>query len=469
MQGIICGAHNFVEGDKVVVTLPGAVLPGDFKISARKTYGHLSAGMIASSRELGIGDDHDGIIVLSRLGLDPEIGTDAMELLGLYDQAAEINVTPDRSYAFSIRGVAREFAHATGTAYTDPASLVTVDAATGAGHPVKLADTAGIYGKDGCDRFVTRSVTGVDPSLPTPPWMASRLSLAGMRSISLVVDVSNYVMLELGQPLHFYDADKLTGEIVVRRANPGETLKTLDGKERKLHVEDLLITDGSGAIGIAGVMGGGATEVSDSHRQRADRGRALRADLDRPLAPPPQAALRGVQALRARRGLGDRRRGRPARGRPAGRARRRHRHHAHHRRGNRAGRRRHRAAGALRLAADRRGLHPGADHLGADRNRRAGPGRRRRLPGDGPVVAPGPGHQAGPDRGNRPPGGLPPDPGDASDGPSGPRPDPHPVPAPPRHGGPGRLGPHRGAVLPVRFRGAEQHLRRRRLPARFRP
>jgi phenylalanyl-tRNA synthetase beta chain len=262
VQGIICGAHNFVEGDKVVVTLPGAVLPGNFAISARKTYGHLSAGMIASSRELGIGDDHDGIIVLSALGLDPEIGTDAMELLGLYDQAAEINVTPDRSYAFSIRGVAREFAHATNTPFTDPASLVTVDAATGPGHPVKLKDAAGIYGKDGCDRFVTRTVTNVNPALPTPPWMASRLSLAGMRSISLVVDISNYVMLELGQPLHFDDADKLTGAITVRRANAGETLVTLDAKERKLHVEDLLITDESGAIGIAGVMGGASTEVS---------------------------------------------------------------------------------------------------------------------------------------------------------------------------------------------------------------
>jgi tRNA-binding EMAP/Myf-like protein len=124
VQGIICGAHNFVEGDKVVVTLPGAVLPGDFHISARKTYGHLSAGMIASVRELGIGDDHDGILVLSRIGLDPEIGTDAMELLGLYDEAAEINVTPDRGYAFSLRGVAREYAHATGTTFTDPASQV---------------------------------------------------------------------------------------------------------------------------------------------------------------------------------------------------------------------------------------------------------------------------------------------------------------------------------------------------------
>ncbi|GAA4360736.1 phenylalanine--tRNA ligase subunit beta [Paeniglutamicibacter cryotolerans] len=262
VQGIICGAHNFVVGDKVVVTLPGAVLPGDFRISARKTYGHLSAGMIASVRELGIGDDHDGILVLSTLGLDPELGTDAMDLLGLYDQAAEINVTPDRSYAFSIRGVAREYAHATETPFIDPAAGITVDASTGAGYPVVLADGAGIYGKDGCDRFVARTVTGIDAAAPTPPWMSSRLRLAGMRSISLPVDISNYVMLELGQPLHFYDADKLTGTITVRRANAGEKLATLDAKERALDTEDLLITDGSGPIGIAGVMGGASTEVS---------------------------------------------------------------------------------------------------------------------------------------------------------------------------------------------------------------
>jgi phenylalanyl-tRNA synthetase beta chain len=264
VQGIICGAHNFVEGDKVVVTLPGAVLPGDFRISARKTYGHLSAGMIASVRELGIGEDHDGILVLSRIGLDPEIGTDAMDLLGLYDEAAEINVTPDRGYAFSIRGVAREYAHATGTSFTDPASKVQAPAELSGGYGVKLNDDAPIYGKPGCDRFVARTIRGVDAARPTPPWMSSRLRLAGIRSISLPVDISNYVMLELGQPTHCYDLDKLSGDIVVRRAVAGEKITTLDGKERKLDVEDLLITDGSGAIGIAGVMGGAATEVSDS-------------------------------------------------------------------------------------------------------------------------------------------------------------------------------------------------------------
>ncbi|WP_043447587.1 phenylalanine--tRNA ligase subunit beta [Arthrobacter sp. L77] len=262
VQGIVCGAHNFVEGDKVVVTLPGAVLPGDFRISPRRTYGHVSAGMIASVRELGIGDDHDGILVLSTLGLDPEVGADALELLGLYDEAAEINVTPDRGYCFSIRGAAREYAHATGTAFTDPAAAVVVPPAAPGGYPVRLEDASPVYGTPGCDRFVARTVRGVDPTRPTPPWMSARLRLAGIRSISLVVDISNYVMLELGQPLHFYDLDRLSGDIVVRRAAAGETLRTLDDRERTLDAEDLLITDASGPIGIAGVMGGASTEVS---------------------------------------------------------------------------------------------------------------------------------------------------------------------------------------------------------------
>lgn len=266
VQGIVCGAHNFEPGDKVVVTLPGSVLPGDFRISPRKTYGHVSAGMIASVRELSIGEDHDGILVLSTLGLDPELGSDALEVLALHDEAAEINVTPDRGYCFSIRGVAREYAHATGTAYVDPVVAISSPAANGGGYPVALEDTAPIRGNVGCDRFVARVVRDMDPSRPTPPWMSSRLRLAGMRSVSLPVDVSNYVMLELGQPTHCYDLDKLDGTLVVRRATPGETLKTLDDKTRSLHVEDLLIADGSGPLGIAGVMGGAATEVSSSTR-----------------------------------------------------------------------------------------------------------------------------------------------------------------------------------------------------------
>lgn len=262
VQGVVCGADNFEVGDKVVVTLPGAVLPGDFAISERKTYGHLSAGMIASVKELGLGEDHSGILVLGTLGLDPEPGTDAMELLGLYDSAAEINVTPDRGYAFSIRGAAREYSHATGTEFTDPASLVALPERARPGHEVILDDDAPIYGTLGCDTFVARTVTGIDPEAPTPSWMTSRLLLAGMRPISLPVDISNYVMLELGQPNHCYDAEKLSGPIRVRRAAPGEKLTTLDEKERALHAEDLIIADDAGPIGIAGVMGGARTEVS---------------------------------------------------------------------------------------------------------------------------------------------------------------------------------------------------------------
>ncbi|TLP94266.1 phenylalanine--tRNA ligase subunit beta [Nesterenkonia salmonea] len=264
VQGVVCGADNFEVGDKVVVTLPGSVLPGDFRIAARKTYGHVSAGMIASVKELGIGEDHDGILVLGTLGLDPEPGTDALELLGLSDSAAEINVTPDRGYAFSIRGVAREYSHATGTDFTDPAHQVTPLQDGSPGHPVVLNDDAPIYGIPGCDTFVARSVTGVDASAPTPPWMAARLRLAGIRPISLAVDISNYVMWELGQPLHFYDAEKLNGPIQVRRSAPGEKLTTLDDKQRALNTEDLVIADDRGAIGLAGVMGGASTEVSEA-------------------------------------------------------------------------------------------------------------------------------------------------------------------------------------------------------------
>jgi phenylalanyl-tRNA synthetase beta chain len=269
-RGIVCGAHNFVAGDKVVVSLPGAILPGPFPISARKTYGHVSDGMIASARELGLGEEHDGILRLASLGLDPDVGTDAAALLGLDDFAVEINVTPDRGYAFSIRGVAREYSNSTGAAFRDPA--VTVAEAHGAPpsmnsgteFPVTIADQAPIRGRDGVNVFVTRVVSGVDATKPTPPWMMSRLALAGIRSISLVVDITNYVMLTLGQPIHGYDLDKVVGGLTVRRANEGETLVTLDAQTRTLSPEDLLITDDSGPLGLAGVMGGASTEIGST-------------------------------------------------------------------------------------------------------------------------------------------------------------------------------------------------------------
>ncbi|MCI1642538.1 MAG: phenylalanine--tRNA ligase subunit beta [Actinomyces sp.] len=275
-RGIICGAHNFEVGDLVVVSLPGAVLPGPFPIAARKTYGHVSDGMMCSARELGLGDDHSGIVVLTRAYPGREIpapGADLVSFLGLGEEVLEINVTPDRGYCFSIRGVAREYSHSTGAAFTDPglASALPepVPAATADGFPVEVADAAPIRAHAGCDRFVTRIVRGVDPSAPTPEWMRDRLEMAGMRSISLPVDVTNYVMLDLGQPMHAYDLATLSAPIMVRRAADGERLETLDGVDRALDPEDLLITDspdgrGSRIIGMAGVMGGAATEVSPS-------------------------------------------------------------------------------------------------------------------------------------------------------------------------------------------------------------
>lgn len=272
-RGIICGAHNFVEGDLIVAALPGAVLPGPFAISSRKTYGHVSDGMICSQRELGLGDDHNGIIVLTEIGFDQSEltpGQDALELLGLNDEILEINVTPDRGYCFSMRGVAREYAHSTGASFTDPGLRSDLPAANDAGFPVVVDDANPIHGNVGCDRFVTRIVRGIDATAAAPKWMQKRLEQAGMRPISLAVDVTNYVMLDLGQPLHAYDLATLSAPIVVRRANSGESLTTLDGAKRKLDSQDLLITDspegdsGSRVLGLAGVMGGAETEVSDT-------------------------------------------------------------------------------------------------------------------------------------------------------------------------------------------------------------
>jgi len=213
--------------------------------------------MICSARELDLGDDHTGIIVLDPRLDEPKPGDDAARLLHLRDDVIEFEINPDRAYALSLRGVAREAALAYGTAYTDPAER-TVPTPNDRGYPVVVED------QGGCPVFVTRTVTGFDPTAPTPRWLARRVQLAGMRPISLAVDVTNYVMLELGQPIHGYDGDRLSGSIRVRRATEGERLTTLDGVDRTLSGEDLLITDDAGPIGLAGVMGGQTTELSAS-------------------------------------------------------------------------------------------------------------------------------------------------------------------------------------------------------------
>src|SRR4051794_26984316 len=249
-RGIVCGARNFARGDHVVVALPGAVLPGGFEIGARKTYGHVSDGMICSARELGLGDDHTGILVVSP---ETAVGDDAVSALQLDDLVFDLTVGPDRGYCFSVRGLARELATSYGVAFRDPADVP--PPAEGGATPPKIEDS------EGCDRFVLLAIRDVDPSRPTPQWLARRLHAAGMRPISLVVDVTNYVMLELGQPLHAYDASLVRGVLGVRRANEGEKLETLDAVTRTLDPDDLVIVDDSGVIGLAGVMGGASTEI----------------------------------------------------------------------------------------------------------------------------------------------------------------------------------------------------------------
>jgi phenylalanyl-tRNA synthetase beta chain len=268
-QEIVCGALNFAVGDLVVVVLPGAVLPGGFGISARKAYGHVSNGMICAEDELGLGEDHAGILVLDRyLGpdavADVRPGDDAIALLGLAEEVVEVNVTPDRGYCFSVRGLAREYWHSQGSpegGYRDPASVSRPDP-NSTGYAVRLADAAPLEGMQGCDRYVARIVRGIDPAATSPAWVQKRLTQMGMRPISLAVDVTNYVMLAVGQPLHAFDVAKLSGAIEVRRARPGERLTTLDDVERTLDPEDLLITAGGAVpLAIAGVMGGETSEV----------------------------------------------------------------------------------------------------------------------------------------------------------------------------------------------------------------
>jgi len=253
-RSVICGARNFAEGDHVVVAIPGAVLPGDFHISSRETYGKISDGMICSAKELGLGDDHSGIIVLSPE--DAPIGADAVELLGINDVIFDIAVNPDRGYALSIRGLARELAGALDLEFNDPARLrFSSLRAKDGGTPCKI--------REGANEIFLRTVADVDMSRPTPLSMRRKIEKCGMRSISLPVDITNYLMLELGQPLHAFDADQIAGTLQVRSAKKGEKLTTLDGEERVLNEGDLTIADDKKVLALAGTMGGAEAEVSE--------------------------------------------------------------------------------------------------------------------------------------------------------------------------------------------------------------
>jgi phenylalanyl-tRNA synthetase beta chain len=254
-RGIICGATNFAVGDTVVVALPGAVLPGGFAITARKTYGRVSDGMICSERELNLGEDHSGIIVLPT-DIDAVPGDDARPWVGLDDVVVELAITPDRGYCLSVRGVARELAHALRLPFTDPAAVDAPGGTAEPPYPVVVEDPSG------CDRFATRLVRGVDPSAASPGWMRRRLIHAGVRPLGLAVDITNYLMLELGQPMHAFDADRLAGPLVVRRAAAGVRLTTLDGVARELHPQDMVICDDTGPVSLAAVMGGATSEIT---------------------------------------------------------------------------------------------------------------------------------------------------------------------------------------------------------------
>ncbi len=252
---VICGAQNFNIGDLVVVSLPGAVLPGGFAISARETYGKTSNGMICSAKELGLGDDHSGIIVLPAGCALP--GEDASSLLEVKDTIFDVAVNPDRGYALSIRGLAREIAAALSLPFTDPTSLVDTNFKD-SGTPVSAKI------EDGAMVMYLRTIKGFDPAKTSPLWMRRRIEKIGMRSISLAVDITNYVMMELGQPLHAFDAAKIDGGLVIRRAGKDGKFTTLDGQERTLAPDNLVVADNKHPLALAGTMGGLDSEITET-------------------------------------------------------------------------------------------------------------------------------------------------------------------------------------------------------------
>lgn len=258
---IVCGAPNARAGIHVCVATVGAVLPGDFKIKKSKIRGETSNGMLCSGQELGLSSDHDGIIELKEPTGGFKLGLGVGKMLGLDDTILEVNVTPNRGDCLGYLGLARDLAAKLKRPLKSPLDVHadrparSRDTATEGSVAVRIADP------DLCPRFVALAVKGVS-TVPSPAWMQKRLDAAGMRPINIVVDATNYAMLEYGQPVHAYDERQIRGKVIeVRPAVAGETLKTLDGQERQLAEGDILICDANGPIGLAGIMGGADSEV----------------------------------------------------------------------------------------------------------------------------------------------------------------------------------------------------------------
>jgi phenylalanyl-tRNA synthetase beta chain len=251
---VVCGARNFAPGDVVPWAAPCAKLPGGVEVGRRQVRGQWSDGMLASARELGVFDDHSGILVLPP---DTPVGADLVEAVGLRDAVLDVKTAPNRGDTLSMRGIAREVAVLLGTELK-PLDLAVPET----GPPADRLATVEVEDTEGCPLYAARVVEGLDAARPAPLWMARRLYLYGQRPLGAVVDVTNYLLLDQGQPLHAFDLDRVPGRrILVRKAREGETLRTLDGRDRRLTAADTLITSGEQALALAGIMGGEDTEV----------------------------------------------------------------------------------------------------------------------------------------------------------------------------------------------------------------
>jgi len=251
-RSIVCGAPNVKAGMKAPCALVGAELPGDLKIKAAKVRGVESEGMLCSARELGLSEDHSGILALPD---DAPVGEDYRKYARLDDALFTLKLTPNRGDCLSLLGIAREVSILTGAELGEP-PLAPV------AHSIDDVREIRLPAAEGCPRYCGRIIRGVNARAPTPAWMAERLERAGLRSISAIVDVTNYVMLELGQPLHAFDDARIDGAIVVRWAERGEKLVLINGKEHALERDILMIADERKALALAGIMGGLESEIS---------------------------------------------------------------------------------------------------------------------------------------------------------------------------------------------------------------